>query len=314
MKILIIGFGSIGQRHYRNLLQLGFNDLYVFDTDLEKTADKKIKTINRINKEILKIFNAVLICSPNNLHIKTAIQCAKANCHLFIEKPLSHNLRGIDGLQKLCEKKKIINMVACNMRFHPCLKFIKSYLDKNKLGRIYCISHEFGLYLPYYRSHQDYRKNYAAKKETGGGIILDDTHEFDLLFWLNKFSKVTRSHFMFDKISNLEIETEDICVASFQFENKVMGVVKCDYLQQHYSKNCKIVGEIGNIEWDFNENIVWLKTKEKKENIFEAKNYDLNTMYIDEIKYFLNCIRRKQKTFNDIITARTVLQHLVRRA
>lgn len=312
LKILIIGFGSIGQRHYRNLIKLGFGNVYVYDVDDTKTRKhENTKTINQININTLKQFQIVFVCNPNNMHIKTAILAAKAGCHLFIEKPLSHNLQDIEKLKKTVEKNKLINMVACNMRFHPCLKFIKNYLDKNKLGKIFSIFHEFGYYLPYWRPGTDYRKNYAAKKLTGGGIILDDIHEFDLLFWLNDFIKVKESKFIYNKVSNLKIQTEDNCIAIFKFNNNILGYVKCDYLQQVYSRSCKIVGEKGNLKWDFKEGIVWLNTKDKNIKLFGAKKYDLNRMYIDEVKYFFSCVDKKKRTFNDMATSKIVLKYCV---
>lgn len=312
IKILIIGYGSIGQRHYKNLISLGFNNVYVYDTEKSKVKNQKSK-VDNLDLKTLKQFDVVFVCSPNNLHIQHALNAAQAGCHLFIEKPLSHNLSGIEKLQKLCQKNKLINMIACNMRFYPCLDFIKNYLEKNKLGKIYSIHHEVGCYLPYWRPGQDYRKNYAAKKKTGGGIILDGIHEFDLLFWLNGFEKVVESKFVFGKAGDLKIETEDSCIAAFKFKNKTLGSVRCDYLQQVYSRSCKIVGEKGNLEWDFNENTVWLYAKSKSKKLFEIKNYDLNQMYIDEVKYFFNCVNKNENTFNDINTAKEVLKYCVNR-
>ena len=274
---------------------------------------KNTKTINKINPEILKQFNVALICSPNDLHVRQAILAAQAGCHLFIEKPLSHNLAGIDKLIRICGQKKLVNMAACNMRFHPCLNFIKKYLNEKKIRKVYSIHHEFGYNLAYWRPGIDYRKNYAAKKEMGGGIILDDIHEFDLLFWLNGFKSVKESTFIYDKISDLQIKTEDICLASFKFANKVIGSVKCDYLQEKYTRNCKVVGEKGNLEWRWGENIVWLHTKNKSQKLFAIKNWDLNQMYIDELKYFFKCLDKKQKTFNDVKTVRNVLKYCVER-
>lgn len=313
-RIIIIGFGSIGQRHYRNLLSLGFKDVFLYDVDTQKTRKhENTKTLERTNFNSLRQFDVVFVCSPNNLHIRQALKCAQAGCHLFIEKPLSNSLKDIDKLEQICQKKKLVNMVACNMRFHPCLSYIKKYLDSKKLGKIYSISHEFGYYLPFWRPGADYRKNYAAKKKTGGGIILDDIHEFDLLFWLNDFKEVKEARFIYGKVSNLEIETEDTCSATFKFKNNILGSVKCDYLQQKYARGCKIVGEKGNIEWDWNENIVWLYTKGTSQKLFEVKNYDLNLMYIDEVKYFLDCVKKKSETFNDIRKAQTVLKYCVNR-
>jgi len=310
--ILLLGFGSIGRRHYKNLRSLGYKNIAVLDPD-DKVFNGfgSVSRIKNLAEETVKNYKTAFVCCPNNLHIKHALICAKAGCHLFIEKPLSHNLAGIRELSEICREKKLINLVGCNMRFHPCLGFIKSYLEKGKLGRIYSISHEFGYYLPYWRPNQDYRKNYAAKKSTGGGIILDDIHEFDLLFWLNDFKLATEVKFISGKASDLQIETEDICFATFKFKNKVLGSVKCDYLQQSYSRKCKIVGEKGNLEWDFKENIVWLKIKEDNKKLFEIKNFDFNNVYIEELKYFFQCINNKKESFNGINTAYSILKYCV---
>lgn len=312
LKILIIGFGSIGQRHYKNLKKLGYKNLAVFDINKKIISNIKSQTSN-LNTNTLQEFRIVFICTPNNLHIKHALPAAKAGCHLFIEKPLSHNLTGINKLSSICQQKKLITMVACNLRFHPSLQFIKKYLEKNKLGKIYKISHEFGYYLPYWRPGTDYTKNYAVKKLKGGGIILDDIHEFDLLFWLNNFKPAKQAKFIYDKISKLRIETEDICLASFKFENNILGSVKCDYLQQSYCRTCKIVGEKGNLEWNWQDNIVWLKTKNQNKKIFQVKNWDVNQMYIDEVKYFMACVKNNVTTFNNIKRSKQVLKHCVRR-
>src|SRR3989339_1133458 len=307
-KILIIGFGSIGQRHYRNLSKLGYREVYVYDVDKEKVKDLKSRTVKKISPNELKRFKVAFICSPNNQHVSAALKCARAGCHLFIEKPLSHNLSKLNQLINICQNKKLITLVGCNMRFHPCLRFIKDYLTRGRLGRVYSLSHEFGYWLPYWRPNQDYRKNYAARKKTGGGIILDDLHEFDLLFWLNGFSEVKQSKFVVGKVSDLKIETEDICLASFKFKNGVLGSVKCDYLQKNYTRNCRVVGDRGSLWWDFNDNIVWFKDNKTAKKLLVVKNLDFNEVYLDEVKYYFDCLNKKRAAFNDVKTAAKVLK------
>lgn len=310
MNILIIGFGSVGQRHYNNLLKLGFKNIYVYDIDKTKTQTLPPRTKVTGLKNLTR-FDVAFICNPNHLHVRAAIKCARAGCHLFIEKPLSHNLKGIKKLEQLCKEKKLVNMVACNLRFHPCLRFVKNYLNKNKLGKIYSISHEYGYFLPYWRPGQDYRKNYAAKKSTGGGIILDDIHEFDLLFWLNNFEKAKEAKFVFDKVSDLKIETEDLCLASFKFTNKVLGFVKCDYLQQRESRNLKIVGEKGNLEIDLVAEAVYFKDRKSDQKLFKINRDNDNDDFISEERYFLNCVFKKIKTFNGVSMAAGLLKNIL---
>ena len=291
---------------------LGCKDIAVFDPmDKAFSGVDGVVRIKKLDVDSAREFDAAFICSPNNLHIKHALVCAKAGLHLFIEKPLSYNLNGIKKLENICKKKNLVTMVGCNMRFHPCLEFIKKYISGKKLGKIYSIRHELGYYLPYWRPAQDYRKNYAAKKSTGGGIILDDMHEYDLLFWLNNFIKVIENKIIFNHASNLEIETEDQAAAIFLFGNKVLGTVLSDYLQKNYTRKCKVVGEKGELEWDFKENKVWFKTKDSIKKLFEVKDFDFNLTYIKEVKYFFDCVKYKKATYNSLKIAGNLLRYCV---
>ena len=310
IKIAIIGFGSIGQRHYKNLLALGYKNIFVYDVDESKIAGG-VKILPELNEKSLEDFDIAFICNPTSEHIKTALLCTRAGCHLFIEKPLSHSNRDLPKLLKLTKLRKLITMVGCNMRFHPCLRFIKDYLAMGKLGKVWSIRHEFGHYLPAWRPGQDYKKNYAAKKELGGGIILDDIHEFDLLFWLAD-SKVVESKMISNKISDLKIETEDQAVGIFLFKNGIIGSVFSDYLSKKYRRQCFISGEKGNLFWDFNKNKVIFENEKKTEIIFSVENFEVNNMYVEEIEYFFNCTQDKKETFNNIETAARILKFLIK--
>jgi len=312
-KLLIIGFGSIGKRHYSNLKMLGFRNIWVYDIALKPKDDSGLNILEKLTPENLRGFQAAFICTPNNLHISYALKCATAKCHLFIEKPLSNSLAKIGQLEKLCRKKRLISMVGCNMRFDGNLQFIKKILEGKKLGKIYSFNHECGYYLPYWRENQDYRKNYAAKKSTGGGIIFDDIHEFDLLFWLNDFASVLESKFIFGKLSDLAIETEDYCIASFKFSNKVIGSVRCDYLQQHRARNLEVIAEKGNLFWDINRSEVRLLAKCSDKIIHRINDFDVNQMYLKELKYFFSCLDKKSPTFNDIKVASRTLKYCIER-
>lgn len=310
-RILLIGFGSIGKRHYQNLLSLGYKNISVYDpSDNAFAGFANIKRIISLTRKNIADYKIAFICNPNSLHIQTAIKCAESGCHLFIEKPLGHTLEGVARLKKICREKKLINFVACNVRFHPALVFIKNYLQQKKLGKVYLMHLQTGLYLPFWRPKQDYRKNFSAKKAGGGGIILDGgIHNFDLLFWLNDFASVKDFSLIRNKVSDLEIETEDCFVASFNFKNKIQASIGGDYLQKPYSWIIKIVGEKANLEWDFKENIIWRIDEKGKKILKQIKNWNTNDMYISEFRYFMGSVSANKKTFNDVSRAAGVLKY-----
>ena len=128
MKILISGVGSVGERHIRNLISLGYNDIVLY-----RRKNKSLRNIQNVFPtytnldDVLKLKpDIAFICCPTSHHIKVAIKCAKMGCHLFIEKPISDNLLGKKELYSILNKTGKVAIVGYMMRYHPCIKKIKS--------------------------------------------------------------------------------------------------------------------------------------------------------------------------------------------
>src|ERR1700746_2344216 len=127
---------------------------------------------------------------------------------VFVEKPLCHTPTLLQKISDSVERRRVVSLVGCNMRFHPGPAQVKELLDQNRIGRILFARLQAGSYLPAWRPAQDYRTNYAAKEETGGGCILDCIHEIDLTRWY--LGEVREVVCMADHMSSLEIKTEDV--------------------------------------------------------------------------------------------------------
>lgn len=293
-QFFIIGAGSIGQRHIKNLALLGIKDLIVFDKDKRKLSEVKksfkIKIVHTLAAGLVEKPQACLICTPPASHISQAIQTAKQKCHLFIEKPLSNNLSSLKLLKSLIKKHHLILQVGCNLRFHPLLIKIKKLLLKKQLGKIYGARLEYGSYLPNWRPQQDYRKNYAASKIAGGGIILDDIHEIDYAVWL--FGKIKKIYCQSKKISSLRIETEDSAEMILTTKKGFLINIHMDYLQRIPSRNLKIISEKAIIEADINKNYLQINKPGKTKKL--EKKFDFNQTYITEIQDFIKCIKEKK--------------------
>ena len=147
--------------------------------------------------------------------------------HIFIEKPLSHSFEGVEKLEKMVSKNKIITQIGCNLRFNPCLIKIKKILSEKKIGRIISFQAENGSYLPEWHANEDYRKSYAAKKEKGGSIILTSIHEIDYLYWF--FGEVSEIFANIGKYSNLKITSDDHSSIFLKFKNGIIGEIHLDY-------------------------------------------------------------------------------------
>jgi predicted dehydrogenase len=304
LKILVTGCGSIGKRHIKNLINIREVEVAahdIFDETMELVSESfGIKVYKDYNDALSESPDAVIVATPTNEHIEPALKAAKAGCHLFIEKPVAHTLEGLDEILSVVKERDLITFIGCNMRFHPEIKKVKELLDEGEIGRLLSANIECGSYMPDWRPSVDYRQVYSAKKELGGGIILDSIHEIDYACWM--MGKVDMVGCIADKISSLDINSEDVADIMVRFSSGVIGHIHLDYVQRAYSRKCKIIGENGVIYGDISGNRVGLYTSAAKKWVwFQCTvKFDNNQMYFDEMKHFINCIKGINKPTHDI--------------
>ncbi len=292
-KILVVGAGSIGSRHIKNLKTLGVEHIGIVDP----VRGLPSYTLKEALKEK---WDGVFICSPSSTHLRIALEVAKTKTPMFIEKPLSHNLVGLTQLEKLNQNIKPI-MIGYNIDFHPQFKKIQSILKKKTLGKVLGIRAEFGYYLPDWRPGTDYSQSYSAKKTLGGGILLDDIHEINLVY--NLFGPVKNVFGLAKRQSNLKIDTNDYVEMILLFQNGIVGQIHMDYLQRSYSRHLKIIGEKGTLLWDLgNAKLdLFLALSKKWQTIDEIKNFDWNITYLAEAEEFLKYLKLKINPQSDLI-------------
>ena len=300
-KILVVGYGSIGKRHVENLLSISNLEVIVCTkrNDVGKLK-KHAKVYSTIKQCLEEKPDIGIIANETSLHVPTAIKLAKAGLDIFLEKPLSNSLKDVEKLHTIVKKKKLITQMGCNMRFHPCIKKIKSMIEQQKIGRIISVQVQTCSYLPDYHPWEDYRKGYAARKDLGGGIILTQIHEIDYMYWL--FQEVENVISISGKLSDLDITAEDYVSSLLKFKNKIIGELHMDYFQRPDFRSCKIRGTKGEIYWNSDNNSVNIYRMDKKrwKTELEVKNYQRNFSYAEQLKHFLKCVKQRKETINDI--------------
>src|ERR1043165_7897479 len=165
MRFFVLGCGSIGARHIRNLKTLGCDDIIAFDSNVELLAQIALQyaivPVRSVEEGIAKGPAAALVCLPNDQHIRFSIPLASAGIHLFIEKPLDLSLDGLSELEASIVRHSLITMVGCNFRFDRGLVHLQEMLSGGSIGRALSLRATFGYYLPDWHPNADYRKNYA---------------------------------------------------------------------------------------------------------------------------------------------------------
>ncbi|MGH9865423.1 MAG: Gfo/Idh/MocA family protein, partial [Candidatus Acidiferrales bacterium] len=248
MKILVIGCGSIGRRHAQNLRNLGVDDLVLHDVDGAReenlARELQVRCVDTLGRAYDEHPDAVLICAPTSLHLELATEALEHDCHLFIEKPISHSMAGVDGFLDEVENRKRMLLVGYNFRFDPLVKTVREWLDEGRMGRVISARFHFGSYLPWRHPWEDYRAGYGARKDLGGGVILDAIHELDLALWM--FGQPETVYCAGGRYSDLEIDVEDVAEILLSYLDKIVSI-HLDSVQRPAERCCKITGTDGQI-------------------------------------------------------------------
>ncbi len=312
MKSLVIGAGSIGKHHLQNLKTLGVQHLAVVESDVPRlrhvSQEMGIAYFSSVEDGLDWLPDFVIIATPTHLHCEQALEIVRRGIDVFIEKPLCHTSDCLFDLANEAEKRRVVSLVGCNMRFHPGPAKIKGLLQQRRLGKLLFARIHAGSYLPAWRPGTDYREHYAAKPETGGGCILDCVHEIDLARWY--LGEVQDVFCLAGHFSSLEISTEDIAVLACHHSSGAISEIHLDYVQRTYERGCQIVGEKGSIFWDFNSKEVrWYDADTARWTRFtQPEHWELNQMYLDEMRHFLDCVRNRRQTALPIPEAAAVMQ------
>jgi len=306
-KILFFGLGSIGTRHLK-LLKKNYNfKIYAYRTSKRKTLPD-ITNIYNLD-EALKIKpDFVFITNPTHLHIETALMCLKAGIkNLFIEKPISNSLDNLDFFLEEVENKKAVVYVAYNLRHNPVLKKLKT-LTEERIKDIFYVESICRSYLPKWRPNRDYREIYSSKKEMGGGVILDLSHEFDYNEWL--FGKIISINGTYGKISDLDIDSEDICDVIIKFKNRIIGKVHLDYFSRSNERIIKIFTPSEEIITDLlNNNIRIINDKDEYIETFE---FEIDSVYEQQLQYYLDGVENNSNEISNLKEAKELLETLLK--
>ncbi len=246
MKHVVIGLGSIGQRHAAILRSQGEE---VIGVDIAPSKKFPFPVYEQLQDIGHPDFDVVWICTPTHIHSRQAIESLNKGVHLFVEKPVAHTLESADSIRRAWEKmpnKKMV-WVACNMRFHPAVIKLRRLIAAGIIGQPRIHRIHFSHFIGSMRPGRDYRKTYAAHSGEGGGVLLDDIHDIDLALWFG--GPVKTACGLASRSPFLGIDAEDIAQISLIHENGTFTEIHMDFLRPNKSRGIEVVGETGTLEW-----------------------------------------------------------------
>ncbi len=283
LKILFCGLGSIGTRHLKNLRAV------LTERGIDFTVDAVRSSLREISPEIAPFikdsyllygdvpddYDVAFVTNPTSLHFDTVSSLSKKAKNMFIEKPVFSEVP--DDLSGLGLKAGV-KYVACPLRHTPLARELKGIAGQKTVSAVRAICSS---YLPEWRKGVDYRDNYSAKKELGGGVRLDLIHEWDYLTYIFGMPSAVAS--LSGHLSPLEITSEDLAVYIARYPDKLLSL-HIDYIGRKSRREVELFCEDDVLTGDFvNGTIKSLVTGK----VTELPREDF---YVNEMNYFIDCV------------------------
>lgn len=300
-KILLIGYGSIAQKHINALSNISCeNSITALRSNHTNNNNASLTNIFDL-KELTYTPDFIIISNPSYLHEETIFKVLHLNSTLFIEKPVISNLHNSNLVLMNIAKNNIKSYVACNLRFHPALIWAKSNLlfETNKINEvnIYC-----GSYLPDWRSNINYKNSYSSKSIMGGGVHLDLIHEIDYCYWL--FGKPLLVSSKKRNVSTLDISSYDFASYCIAYTNFSVNII-LNYYRRDNKRELEILTNDTTYKIDLiNNKIEDLVNK----NILYHEKFEIFDTYQNQMKYFLDNLNSKIDYENNIEKSIEVLK------
>lgn len=289
--ILIVGYGNMGKRHALHLKKISNNFEIVFLSHNSFGKSDEYYVSNDLN-HVLKMKQpfAAIISNAAPFHCNIACKLISLGIHVLIEKPLADQCKNGSKLYNYSLKyPDVVILIGYHLRYKPGYKMVKSVLQTERIGDLYFAKAHVGHYLPLWRP-TDYSESVSAKKSLGGGVLLELSHEYDYIKDL--FGSPTSITCQMKKISDLNIDVEDVAITIFGYNTPFIVEIHQDMFSLPPMRCLKVVGHKGYLSWDIRKDLVkyFLNKEQTWHTLLESDKFSKEQPYVDEIRHFLACI------------------------
>ena len=292
---VIVGLGSIGNRHLNNLLSLGVKEMSVVRRKESRNSHfqppANVDVVHSMQEAIQRKPDFVVVCNPTDQHAVTALEALNADCHVLIEKPLGRSIdTDVQALINAAENSDKVCAMAYCMRYHPAYRKAKEQIQSGAIGRCLYAKAWFEGYLPDWHPWEDYKESYAAKPEQGGGVLRTLDHELDFLNWV--LGPATQATGIVTNTGGIGIEADDLAMYTLHHPNNVTSQVTTAFCRKPASRGFEFVGTDGVLSFSMESaEAKFQATSDKHSTTFLNLNeYDINEMYVDLSVAFLKCL------------------------
>jgi predicted dehydrogenase len=234
-----------------------------------------------------KEFTGVVVCSPPKYHIEQSIAALDEGLPVLLEKPPAPDVIGCRIIhERLLRGGKLL--LGYTYRWWPPINRLKNLIEAGTVGTLRHARFVMSAHLADWHPWERYQDFFMASRELGGGALLDESHFVDLMIWF--FGMPERLFARVEKISDLDISTDDLVDISAAYENGFRATIHLDLFGRPHEKRIVVVGENGTLECLFSPDEIRFGHDAQPRWQTESFSIDRNDMFIGVAREFLNLV------------------------
>lgn len=287
--LLILGSGSAGKRHARNLSSLGCV-ISCFDPRKDRVDELAEETpVAGSFTDLSEAFSirgldGVVVASPTAFHPNQTIQALEQGIPVLLEKPPAKTLAETKDMFQTMENTGVPVLLGYTWRWWPPLDRIKELLDSGRIGQVLHVQFHMSAHLADWHPWEPYKEFFMASAEQGGGALLDESHWIDLMFWF--FGRPASLYGQVQKNSDLEIETDDNVDVIVNYSDGKRITIHLDLYGRPHEKFIRFIGDKGTLFWSSDPNRISIGMGMEQKWEHEEFTCDRNDMFMEVAREF----------------------------
>ncbi len=285
--ILVVGYGSIGRRHFQNLRSLGHDDVRLLRTSKPRPgafeSPSGVKVYDRPGEALADGPSLVVVANPTSLHADAAVAALEAGANVLLEKPVSADMASAQKIVAAEKDSPATVSVAYCFRYHPLYRKLHDAVKGGRLGRVFHARTWQASYLPSWHPWEDHHTSYAARADLGGGVVRTLDHDLDMIRWImGQPLEVLASA---GAMSGIGLEVEDTADMIFRLDGGAQASAHVSFGRRDYCRGMWVVGEAGSANLDWTAGTLTItEGADVAEQIRLPDDFDLNAIYVDMLR------------------------------
>lgn len=287
MQILIVGRGSIAEKHHHSIKMMGY-DVKFFSNIINDELNKKTSKLESFEKVLFQ-FDAVVIANSTHEHFEYAKIALKYEKKIYLEKPPCMYANELNQLMELNNASSNLIGVGFQLRFSEALKLLKTKILQNKDNLLYFSIH-VGQDLSQWRKGGINTNSYYTDTATGGGALYELSHELDLAFWL--FGEPHSFNYTSANIKHKDFKINDFFHSVWTYKDMI-GLIHMNMIDPVYSRYVEVIFSDHKLKWDIEKDTLIRISPNETILLYQDRSFERSDLTHRSIKNFLDWAQGK---------------------